>query len=186
MSKRANRSRQTWGPYILVGSGLILLAVTGLWYWGGLGGTVARAAYDPADVVYDRPIHGVHEMGPPAQQPPFIDKGQPQPRIEILESFHDLGVVAPEEEPEVTFVVRNAGQAPLTISRVYTTCGCTTADLTGSVIPPGKVALLTLYFDADFHDVTGETVRRGVILENNDRTQPKAEVWIQARVTSDQ
>jgi hypothetical protein len=69
---------------------------------------------------------------------------------------------------------------------VYTTCGCTTADLTGSVIPPGKVALHTLHFDADYHNVTGETVRRGVILENNDREQPKAEVWIEARVIGDE
>jgi len=52
-----------------------------------------------------------------------------------------------------------------------------------SVIPPGKVALLTVRFDADYHDVRGQAVRRGVILENNDRTQPQAEVWIQAQVS---
>lgn len=92
-------------------------------------------------------------------------------------------MIPPSAEPEVTFVVRNTGEAPLVISRIYTTCACTTAELTASVIPPGKVALLTVYFDADYHDVRGETVRRGVILENNDRRQPQAEVWIQARVS---
>lgn len=166
-----------------MGSGFLLLAALILWYWGGSIGFVAQAAYDPADVVYDRPLHGVHEMGPPREQPPFLPKGSPQPRIEIPETFHDLGVVPPSAEPEVTFVVRNTGQAPLTISRLYTTCACTTADLTASVIPPGKVALLTVRFDADYHDVRGETVRRSVILENNDRAWPQAEVWIQVRVS---
>ncbi len=175
---------RTWGPYLLIGSGFLLLAGVILWYWGAnLGGDVAQAAYDPDDVVYDRPLYGVHEMGPASAPPPFLPKDAPQPRIEISKSFHDLGVVPPSAEPEVTFVVRNTGQAPLTISRLYTTCACTTADLTASVIPPGKVALLTVRFDADYHDVRGQTVRRGVILENNDRNQPQAEVWIQVQVS---
>ncbi len=171
-----------WGPYVLMGSGFLLMAVLVLWY-RGLFENVAQAAYDPADVVYDRPLHGVHEMGPPLEPPPFLPPDAPQPRIEIPKTFHDLGVIPPSAEPEVTFVVRNTGAAPLVISRIYTTCACTTADLTASVIPPGKVALLTVYFDADYHDVRGETVRRGVIIENNDRRQPQAEVWIQARVS---
>ncbi len=183
MTKVSRQSKRTWGPYLLIGGGLVLLVAVNLWYWGASFGSTARAAYDPADVVYDQPVHGIHEMGPAAEQPPFLPKDGPQPKIEIPVDFQDLGVVPPEAEPEATFVVRNAGQAPLTVSRVYTTCGCTTADLTARVIPPGKVALLTVHFDADFHDVRGETVRRGVILENNDRTHPKAEVSIKVQVS---
>lgn len=183
MTETSRQSKHAWGPYLLIGSGLVLLAIVNLWYWGSAAGVTAQAGYDPADVVYEQPVHGIHEMGPPAQQPPFLPKDSPQPHIEVPVDFHDLGVVPPEAEPEATFVVRNAGQAPLTISRVYTTCACTTADLTASVIPPGKVALLTVHFDADYHDVRGETVRRGVILENNDRAQPKAEVSIKVQVS---
>ncbi len=179
----ARRSQQ-WGPLLLIGVGLALLAFLGWQYLGSGSGNTAQAKYDPNDVVYDQPMHGVHEMEPSTEPPPFLPKDGPQPRIEIPVRFLDLGEVPPSAEPEVTFVIRNTGDAPLTISRMYTTCGCTTADLTSSVIPPGKVALLTVRFDADYHDVRGETVRRGVILENNDRSQPQAEVWIQVKVSS--
>ncbi len=184
MRKRTSAvSLRAWGPYLCIASGLLLLAGLGLWYWDGSRDVMAQAVYDSADVVYDGPLHGVHEMEPSEKQPPFLPRDGPQPRIEIPKRSHDLGIIPPSAEPEVTFVVRNSGQAPLTISRLYTTCECTTADLTASVIPPGKVALLTVRFDADFHDVRGQAVRRGVILENNDRTQPQAEVWIQAQVS---
>ena len=80
------------------------------------------------------------------------------------------------------FAIANVGDAPLTISRAYTTCGCTTADFTATVIPPGKVSIMTLTFDAGFHDAGGQTVRRGVIIENNDARNPQVEIWTQAAV----
>ena len=57
------------------------------------------------------------------------------------------------------------------------------ADFTARVIPPGKAALVTLVFDAGFHDVRGQTVKRGIIIENNDRGKSKAEIWTRASVT---
>jgi hypothetical protein len=50
------------------------------------------------------------------------------------------------------------------------------------VIPPGKVVLVTLRFDAGFHDTAGQTVRRGIIIENNDPDRSSAEIWVQASV----
>jgi hypothetical protein len=77
-----------------------------------------------------------------------------------------------------------AGDAPLTISRAYTTCGCTTAEISASVIPPGKVATVKMVFDAGYHDTRGQTVRRGLIIENNDPAQSEAEIWLVATVRS--
>lgn len=138
--------------------------------------------YAEEEVVRGNPIHAVHEMraGPPI---PFLPKDQPQPRIVVPESTYDFGRVGPTSVVRYRFPVRNTGEAPLTISRAYTTCGCTTADFTARVIPPGKVALVTLTFDAGIHDARGQNVRRGVIIENNDRRQPKAEVWTRASVS---
>ena len=70
----------------------------------------------------------------------------------------------------------------MTISRAYTTCACTTAEISSEVIPPGKAVSVDLVFDAGFHDAAGQTVRRGIILENNDPDQPQAEFWVQADV----
>ena len=70
---------------------------------------------------------------------------------------------------------------PLVISSGYTTCGCTTAELSTAEIPVDKSGLVTVYFDPQ-HASPGSVVRRGVILETNDPQKPQIEIWIQASV----
>ncbi len=131
----------------------------------------------------EAPFTAVHEMGAgPAI--PFLSEDQPQPRIEIPKDSHSFGSIGPKDVVSHTFVIRNSGDAPLTISRAFTTCGCTKARITARVIPPGKVALATLRFDAGFHDTRGQTVQRGLIIESNDRDDPQAEIWVHASVAS--
>lgn len=138
-------------------------------------------AYISEDVVHGQPIHAVHEMGP-GPQIPFLPNNRPQPNIEVPGNVYDFGRVGARTILERRFVIRNTGDAPLTISRAYTTCGCTTAHLTAKVIPPGKAAEVTLTFDAGFHDTRGKLVQRGLIIENNDPRHPKAEIWVRAAV----
>lgn len=176
----ARRKRAWAGGIALAGIALLGSAV-----WLSLGGGNANADFDyrAEDIVYDEPFQAVHEMagGPPI---PFLPKGEPQPRIAVNELYHDFGTIGPTDVVTREFVVANLGEAPLTISRAYTTCGCTTADFTSSVIPPGKVVLITLHFDAGFHDTRGQTVRRGIIIENNDPERPNTEIWVEASVRS--
>jgi hypothetical protein len=141
----------------------------------------AALDFDPEDIVYDQPIHAIHEMGE-GPSIPFLPKDLEQPSIAVSEKSYDFGSIGPTDVVERTFVIFNTGDAPLTISRAYTTCGCTTADISASRIPPGKVAEVTLIFNAGFHDTAGQTVRRGLIIENNDPRRPEAEIWIEASV----
>jgi hypothetical protein len=194
MSRKGRRPRQRNGQknqsgkpvlvYLVLGVGLVLL-LAGLGYGYLSGQQTAQAAldYQPGDVADQGPLLAVHEMG---QGPaiPFLPRSQPQPDVEVPEKFYDFGSIGPTDVVERTFIVRNKGEAPLTISRAYTTCGCTTAEISASIIPPGKVATVKIRFDAGYHDTAGQTVRRGVILENNDPDQSQAEVWIQASVRS--
>jgi hypothetical protein len=96
--------------------------------------------------------------------------------------FYDFGAIAAQAVVRHDFLVINRGSAPLEIRRAYTTCGCTSADLSAQRIPPGKAALATVIFDAGFHPVAGQTVRRGLILETNDPDHPELEIWVQAAV----
>jgi Protein of unknown function (DUF1573) len=141
----------------------------------------AELQYTRDEIVYDQPIHAVHEMTPESKIS-FLPLIQPQPKIEIPTMFYDLGHVGAKAVVERKFIIRNTGEAPLTISRAYTTCGCTTAHLTARVIPPGRAALVTLIFDAGFHDARGKRVERGLIIESNDRRNPKSELWVRAAV----
>lgn len=182
LEKRRKESRRKRGlavALVLLGG---LLVGAALWLSSaGRASAVTAFDYGPGDVAREQPFQAVHEMeqGPPIS---FLPNDGPQPEIAVNERFYDFGSIGPTDVVTREFVVANLGEAPLTISRAYTTCGCTTADFTSSVIPPGMVALITLRFDAGFHDTAGQSVRRGIIIENNDPDRPSAEIWIQASV----
>jgi hypothetical protein len=118
------------------------------------------------DVVSGDTVVGVHEMNG-ATVPTAAIPAEGAPKLVLDEQFHDFGTVRPTDKVDYTFPIRNEGEGTLTISRVYTTCGCTTAELSSRVIPPGKEAELKVVYDAGFHKVEGE-VLRDVILEAND------------------
>ncbi len=171
-------------PQILLGiAGALIVFSLGYIYWSEQKNVQAVQTYQADDVANIQPILAIHEMGEGAAIP-FLPKGEPQPNIVIPETSYDFGTIGAKDVVEQTFVIRNTGEAPLTISRAYTTCGCTKAEISASVIPPGSVATVKLVFDAGFHDAAGQTVRRGLIIENNDPEQSQAEIWIQAKVAS--
>ncbi len=175
------------GPELLIAAaviGAVLLLVGFGIYWSGRAAPDVDAAGFPGEIIAtEKPVRAVHDMGLPSTIP-FLPAGGPQPNVEAPETFYDFGKIGAKDVVTRTFLVRNTGDAPLTISKAYTTCGCTTADISATVIPPGEAATVKLVFDAGFHDAAGQTVRRGVILENNDPDQPQAEMWVQAEVGS--
>lgn len=180
---RKRRKRRRVLPAILlvaIGVGSIAAA----WYLF-VGRTSAQIGfeYSSEDVVYDQPLTAVHEMEQlNLESIPFLPKDGPQPKISVSEDYYNLGSIGPTDVVTYDFAITNLGQAPLTINRAYTTCGCTTAEFTATVIPPGKVSVVTMILDAGFHDVRGQTVRRGIIIENNDPENPQVEIWAQAAV----
>ena len=140
----------------------VLLAAAGGYYLLFNSDQTAQAVpvYAEEDVARDRPFNAIHEMKP-GPRIPLLPADQPQPRIVIPSDYYNFGQVGARDVVRRKFVIRNEGDAPLTISRAYTTCGCTIAQFTSRVIPPGKVALATLVFNAGFHDTRGQTVKRG-------------------------
>lgn len=167
---------------VAAGIGIILIGLT--WYFiADAGSAQTNFGYKAADVSHNRPMQAIHETGEVGLDAiPFLPKDGPQPKIVLLEDFHDFGNVSPTEIATHEFVIANQGDAPLTISRAYTTCGCTTANFTATIIPPGKISVVTLQYDAGYHDARGQTVRRGIIIENNDPLNPQVELWAQASV----
>ena len=160
---------------------IMLLTGLGVATVRGERANVAAGRFPGETIATERPLLAVHDMGAPAEIP-FLPKDGPQPNVAVPATSYDFGRIGAQDVVRRTFLVRNEGDAPLTISRAYTTCGCTTANISASIIPPGQAATVELVFDAGFHDSAGQTVRRGVILENNDPEQPQAEIWVQATV----
>jgi hypothetical protein len=178
--RQQRRMSRVWIVCLVLGLSLLVSAV--YLYARQERGRVDASAYTAADVAREAPFVAQHQMGAPPPIP-FLPAGDPQPNVVLPEPRYDFGRIGPQDVVERTFILRNNGEAPLTISRAYTTCGCTTAEFSASVIPPGKVATVKVVYDAGFHDTAGQTVSRGIIIENNDPDQSQVEIWIKAAVT---
>jgi len=178
-SKRLPKAR--WIGTIAIAAIAVIAVAVGLEYIANW--QAAKAATDDTqgEVIKGGALRAVHEMknGPPV---PFLPVGQPQPEIEVPTAVHDFGRISPRAVVTHTFLIRNVGAVPLTISRAFTTCGCTTAVVSARVIPPGKAASVELRFDAGFHDTRGQQVKRGLVIESNDRRNWKTTVWTRASI----
>ena len=129
-----------------------------------------------------RPLNGGHDMARiPAQTPvpQAAPEGVAVPVLQMPSASHDWGIIP--KSPPVThiFAVQNTGTADLVLSNMVTSCACTTAKLSSSVIPPGQRADLTITFNPGFHKVEGDVVRL-VWFGSNDPTQP----WVEVRLTA--
>ncbi len=180
---RQKPKNRRWMPLVLLAAGVLLLGAGLIAFISKPPTASASLEYREEDVAHEQPILAIHEMGE-GPTIPFLPRNQAQPQIQVPETSHNFGVIGPQDVVEREFIIRNTGDAPLTISRAYTTCGCTKAEISATVIPPGQVATVKLIFDAGFHDTAGQTVRRGLIIENNDPSQSQAEIWVQAAVRS--
>lgn len=184
--QRRTQKRRRHAQLIGLGS-LVVIILLGAAIWmssAAASQPVAhQVSYDASLVSNDHPLRAVHEMtGPSLASIPFLPDGGPQPQIVISDAFFDFKQVGSTEVVQHEFVIANQGDAPLTISRAYTSCECTTADFTATIIPPGGISIVTLTFDAGVHDVAGQTVRRGIMIESNDPANPQMEIWTQASV----
>ena len=182
---REQNLRQRRQQWMAIGVIILSVVLLGAWAFWMFADTLSQTTinYSSEDISYNTPLHAIHEMEPfNMASIPFLPKGGPQPAIAASETFYNFGRIGPTEIVTQQFVIANQGDETLTISRAYTTCGCTTAEFTATVIPPGKVSIMTLTLDAGYHDVRGQTVKRGVFIENNDPNNPELEIWTQASV----
>jgi len=130
------------------------------------------------------PLHGIHDMQNmpqlPAQGHPQA-ADVPQANVDLPLLRWDWGTIPRQPVVSQTFPIQNTGSQPLLITSVVTSCGCTTADLSASLIPAGQRADLTVIFDPNFHDTSGP-VTRLVWLETNDPDMPVVELRMDAVV----
>jgi len=130
------------------------------------------------------PISGFHDMNhlPGAPVPTqTVTEGASRAKVDLPVSRWDWGTIPKTPPVRQIFPIQNTGDKPLLIASVVTSCGCTTADLTSSVIPPGQRADLVVTFDPNYHEASGP-VTRLVWLETNDPEMPLVELRADANV----
>jgi len=105
------------------------------------------------------------------------------PRLSVDQAVFDFGTVTEGVSVVHTFVLRNVGDAPLTILSVRATCGCTTTALTRNQLPPGE--------SVDLRAVLSTTGYRGRItksinVSSTDLQQPQVSLRMTGTVNPKQ
>lgn len=101
------------------------------------------------------------------------------PQLLVEKRDFDFGEVFEGEKVDYTFRFQNAGDEPLIIDRVRSSCGCTAALLSTKIIAVGEVAELKASFDSTRF---GGAVVKTIYLYSNDPQQPVAEFHIRGTV----
>jgi hypothetical protein len=106
----------------------------------------------------------------------------PVPTLTCAEPVYVFGERTSLQDVAHTFVIRNAGAAPLIVERVQTSCGCTTAALATNVLAPDASAELKAVLS--LRGRRGEQ-RQSITIESNDPHHPRFRLELQGMVGDD-
>ena len=76
----------------------------------------------------------------------LVSSGQAQ--IKFESDMHDFGEVIEGEKVSYSFKFTNTGKAPLVITGIASSCGCTVGEYTKDTIKPGGQGDVTVSFDS--------------------------------------
>ncbi len=100
-------------------------------------------------------------------------------RIEFINDFWDFGSIPIESVVKYDFVFKNVGSDTLLITRVKTTCGCTTAPLSSDRVAPGETAEISASLNTK--KLKG-TIKKSILIDCNDPINPYLKLTIKARI----
>lgn len=120
------------------------------------------------------------------------------PRLEVSQATFDFGKISLKEKKQTSFLIKNSGVSPLTLSGAKTSCDCTTAQFKikesqspvfGMHEPPswsatlgvGEEGQLLVFYEPKIHPVIGP-ITREVSIFSNDPATPEKKVTIYAQV----
>lgn len=105
-----------------------------------------------------------------------------EPKLVIPDVTFDFGTVAEGKQVIASFVLKNQGDTALEIKRVFPACGCTVAEMSSSLIPPGQQASLNVSFDTNgFYGFKVKTIR----LFTNDPQRSTVVLTLQGKIERD-
>jgi hypothetical protein len=98
------------------------------------------------------------------------------PRIEVVDPIYNFGTALSGAPLRHVFTIRNSGSAPLEITKVVTSCGCTAASPSKRILAPGEIATLEASVDTHFEQGHSLSV---VTLATNDPAAPSLQLKIE-------
>lgn len=101
------------------------------------------------------------------------------PRLTVPESFYSFGKIYRGDRVRHNFILKNTGEAELEIKKVRASCGCTAAEPSQKVVPPGGEAYVEVTFDSQ--NFVGR-VTKTVLVDTNDTSEPTHTLTLEAIV----
>lgn len=99
--------------------------------------------------------------------------------MELGESLHEFDVMSLGEERRHTFVVKNTGDAPLTLVKGNETCACLTVKLSTVEVPPGGTEEITLTWKPK---IPRDPFNEDLEFQTNDPATPKFALKLRGHV----
>ncbi|CAG0966392.1 DUF1573 domain-containing protein [Geobacter sp.] len=104
------------------------------------------------------------------------------PILAVDKPVFDFGTIPQGKKLDYVFRLINKGDAPLTITKTRTSCGCTVASVSSKTIAPGKSTELKITFDsASF----GGKVSKTITVESNDPATPTTTLTIKGTINEE-
>lgn len=101
------------------------------------------------------------------------------PTVSVPKPDHDFGTIYQGENVRHAFSFSNSGNAPLTIEKVSSSCGCTAALASAKTLAPGESGEIQTSFDSTrFRGAVSKTV----YLYTNDPAQPMMQLHLNGKV----
>jgi len=101
------------------------------------------------------------------------------PKLVVEEPAFDFGEILKGDQVKHVFKISNGGDAPLTIEKVKTSCGCTAALLSEKVLAPGQAADVKTNFDSTRFQ---GAIHKTVYLTTDDPDQPEYKLYLTGKV----
>lgn len=119
----------------------------------------------------DLPSGGSALLG---EQPGAVAAGAP--KAQVVEPAYNFGTALSGPPVDHVFMVKNAGNAPLEIRNVSSSCGCTAAKPSKTILAPGEVATIAASVDTRFEQGHSLSV---VTLTTNDPANASLQLKIE-------
>ncbi len=122
----------------------------------------------------------------PKPKPVKVESGL-KPALQVENDSHDFGKSGPAKRLNCEYSFKNAGTAPLVITKIQSTCGCTIPKIKGgkllkdksTVFEPGQSGKISLIFTTPNYE---GPVTKHLYIISNDPKNPRYELKIKANI----
>ena len=105
-------------------------------------------------------------------------KNMPKTQIEFAEPMHDFGTIKEGVQAKHAYTFKNTGDAPLLISDVMASCGCTVPQFSKQPVMPNEIGTIDIVFDSKGR--VGPSEKHLIVISNAEA--PKVSIGFKVNV----